>query len=130
MKIRFPALVISKNSIDKLNYRYLVGDKRYIGTGFRNVLFIDSDGNCFDTETVVQDGGIDFLYSIKLVGLMVRVKPILNQPVYPIDLQNLKEKLASIVVHHPKRFSDLMDSRSLIREINQSKSMKELFDIF
>ena len=130
IKIHFPALVISKNSIDKLNYRYLVGDKRYIGTGFRNVLFVDADGNCFDTKTVVQDGRIDFWYSLKLVGLIVRLKPILKQPVYPIDLQNLKEKLTSVVAQHPKRFSDMMDSKSLINEINQSKSMKELFDIF
>jgi len=129
-QIHFPALVITDNSIDKLNYRYLVGDKRYVSKGFRDVLFVDSKGNCFDVERVTQVGGFSLYYSIKLVGYMVRIGPILKQPVYDIDLQGLKEMLTEIIKKHPKRFAAMYDGTSLTRKVNQAETIPELIDMF
>ena len=96
IEINFPALVVSESSIDKINYRYLVGDKRDISEAYKNVLIIDSLGNCFETERVEKNGGLSLFYSIKLVGLIVRIKPILKKLVYRISLVMLQDKLISI----------------------------------
>lgn len=129
-KINFPALVISASSIDKLTYRYLVGDKRLLSRGFRNVQIVDILGNCHDTERVVQSGGLSLFYSIKLVGYMVKVSPILKQPVYKISIPDLRNKLITIVRSYPKKFSALRDKVSLIEQLENSMTYSELINSF
>lgn len=126
----FPALVIGAKSVDKINYRYLVADKRYLSTAFRNVRIVDYDGKIFDVEKVQQDGGVDLFYSVKLVGYIVKVKPILQKPVEEIDLNNLKAMLIKIVKENPRQFSALLDSPILIREIESKTSISQIIDIW
>jgi hypothetical protein len=130
LEIKFPALVISKSFIDKINYRYLVCDKRFISVGFKNVLIIDVLGNCFDTERVVQNGGLSLLYSIKLVGIIVRIKPVLKKPVYTIPLRDLQNILIAIIEDHPKKFSALGNSRELIIEIKSAATYNAIINLF
>lgn len=93
INIVFPAIVIGSNSIDKINYRYLVADKRYLSTAFKNVKIVDHEGKLFDVIRVENDGGLDLFYSIKLIGHIVRVKPILRGQVKKIDVESLKKNI-------------------------------------
>lgn len=128
--IKFPALVIGKSSINKINYPYLLGDKRMINQGYKNVLIVDTEGNCFDIEKVEQSGGINWLYSIKLIGLMVRLNPILKRAVFAISLDELKHKLIEIVNQNSKRFESLFPREMLVNEIRRCKSYNEIINIF
>jgi hypothetical protein len=129
-KINFPALVIGESSIDKINYRYLVGDKRYMSKGYKNVLIVDILGNCFDTERVVQSGGLSLFYSIKLIGVIVRIKPVLKKPVYTILINDLRNKLIAIIEKSPKKFSALSDSHTLINEIKKCNTCADIINLF
>lgn len=129
-KINFPALVIGKSKIDKVNYSYLVADKRYVSIAFKDVLIVDVQGNCFDTEKVVQDGGFDFFYSIRLIGCIVRVKPILKQPVYKINIQELKNRMVHIIKLYPSNFFQISDTASLVDQVNSSVTFNELINLF
>lgn len=128
--IQFPALVISKGSVDRLGYKYLVGDKRLLNTGFKDVLIIDSSGSCFDVERVVQTGGLSLYYSITLVGYMVRIGPVLKQPVYAINVEQLQEMLIGVIKSHPRMFSNLLPSKTLIEEVKKAESIRQLIDLF
>ncbi len=79
VRIVYPAIVIGVNTIDKINYRYLVADKRYLSTAFRNVRIVDYEGNLFDIPKVEKSGGLDLFYSVKLFGYIVKVKPFLKE---------------------------------------------------
>lgn len=129
-KINFPILVLSKDFVVKLNYKYLVSDKRFISTGFKKVLIIDSQGKCYDVQKVEQDGGLDIYYSIALFGYIVPVKPVLSQPVYNIELKEFKDKIIEIVDRHPYKFSSICDSETLIQEINHCNTFSELINLF
>jgi hypothetical protein len=128
--IQFPALVISKASIDRLGYKYLVGDKRLLKTGFKDVLIVDSAGSCFDVERVVQTGGLSLYYSITLVGYMVRIGPVLKQPVYDVNVEQLREMLIGIIKDHPTMFRKLLPSKMLIEEVKKAQSVRQLIDLF
>jgi hypothetical protein len=129
-KINFPALVIDKSSIVRINYRFLVGDKRLIRQGYRDVLIVDSEGNCFDTKEVEQSGGLSLYYSIKLIGLMVKLNPVLKQPVFKISIEELKGKLIALVNKHPQKFSALLPKQTLIQEIKEANSYIAIINIF
>jgi hypothetical protein len=128
--IQFPALIIGKGSIDRLGYKYLVGDKRLVNTGFRDVLIVDSTGCCFDVERVVQTGGVSLYYSIRLVGYMVKIGPVLKQPVYDIALERLQEMLIEIIKKHPRTFRNLLPSKMLVEEVKKAGSIRQLIDLF
>jgi hypothetical protein len=129
-KICFPALVIGKSSIDKIKYRYLVADKRYIPKAFRNVLIVDVNGRCFDTDGVTQSGGLSLFYSIRLIGYIVKVDPVLRQPVFTIDLSVLKKKIIDIITHNPAKFYQLSDTASLVDSVARCKSFEDIIDLF
>lgn len=129
-KITFPALVIGRLSVDKINYRYLVCDKRLIYKAFKDVLIIDSLGNVFDTLGIRKIGGVSFFYSAKLLGLIVKVEPILKRPVYEITSEDLKKILISLVDKSPKEFLNWPDQDALKKQINMSGSYQEIMSLF
>ena len=129
-EICFPALVISDSKIDRINYRYLVCDKRYINLGYKNVLIIDSEGYCFDVQRVVQSGGISLWYSLKLIGLLVRVKPVLKKQIFVIPLTDFRDRLIEIVKRHPRNFSSLDTAEPLIERLKRSPTYLDIINIF
>lgn len=128
--IHFPALVIGKSSVDTINYRYLVADKRFLDFAFKDVLIIDNDGQCFDVKEVVQAGKVDWFYSIKLIGLIIPVKPILAGPVKKISLSDLKNLIALAIKKNPQRFSSISDSNILISEVMECLTYTEIMKLF
>jgi hypothetical protein len=98
--------------------------------GYKNVLIVDILGNCFDTERVVQSGGLSLFYSIKLVGLMVKINPVLKRPQFIISIDELKNKLIEIIKKYPKKYAALSDSKTLIYEIEKCNSYEEIVNIF
>ena len=129
-KIKFPALVISKNNVDKLNYTSLVANKAYVSKAFKDVLIVDFEGKCFETIEIKQSGGISILDSIKLFTKVVKVTPVLSKDVYFIDLNLLKDKLISVIWSNPKGFSNLDNIESLIANIQNCKRIEDVFKIF
>ena len=125
-----PALVIGGSSIDKIRYRYLVADKRLISQAFRNVRIVDSKRQCLDIERVIQAGGLDLLYSLKVVGYMVRVDPILKRPVFRMDLEELKGVILTLVEREPYPFNALMCKEDLKQEVCNAESLERLIAVF
>lgn len=130
IEINFPALVIGKSSIDKINYKYLVSDKRYISQAYKDVKIVDSSGNCFNVERVKKIGGINLFYSLKLLGLMVRVEPVLKESAYKISVEGLKKILIDLIEKYPQKFTALSDSRSLIGDVQKSETYSRIMNLF
>jgi hypothetical protein len=128
--ISFPAIVINRATIDKINYKHLVCDKRILNSAFRHVLIVDSLGKCFDIEKVIQSGGINLFYSLRLIGIMVKVEPVLNKPVYEIAIEELKNILIEIIRRNPANFLALNSPDTLIAKLKSCSSFKEVVDVF
>jgi hypothetical protein len=127
--ISFPALVIGK-SIDRINYHYLVADRRMIHLAYRDVLLIDQEGNCFEMEGIRQEGGLSIYYSIVLVGKMVRVAPVIKKAIYHLPLDLVKDLLISWIQTHPNRLSAIADDQDIINDIHVSRTYLELIKSF
>jgi hypothetical protein len=85
--MNFPIAVFEKNdeALHFLNYKVLIGDKR-LSTGYINVEIIDSKGCLYKVLSVKKDSKIRILDSIKHVGLMVELYPVLKEREYQIEL--------------------------------------------
>ncbi len=92
--MKFPILVIDKkNNLIVLDYKFLMGDVRLINQAFCNVEIVDSIGNLYKIKNVIKGSRINLIESIKKVGLMVRLKPILENDVEQITLIQLQDKI-------------------------------------
>ena len=129
-KISFPALVINKSKIDKIKYKYLVCDKRFIEVAFRQVLIIDALGKCFEVERIVQSGGVSIFYSLKLIGIIVKVEPILNKPVYEISLEKLKDILINIIDKSPSNVLALDSPERLRKKLRLCSTILDTINVF
>ena len=128
--MKFPALVISTDNIDLIRYRYFVADIRYINVGYKDVMIVDLNGDLYLVDGVKKSGGVSVWDSIKNMGWLVKIEPILKKPVKKIKLDELKEIVSNIIKRYPKKFSNLSDKSSLLGFIDKSKTIKELIEVF
>lgn len=131
--MNFPILVFDRGiDLIVLDYKFLMGDIRLVDQAFRNVEVVDSSGNLYKIKKVIKDSGINLVESIKKVGLMVRLKPILEQDVKQISLVQLKDKIFEYVSANPKKWKDLDldNSQNLKEAIYSAGSYEELIKYF
>ncbi|MBA5246529.1 hypothetical protein H1R16_10425 [Marnyiella aurantia] len=129
--MKFPILVFDRGiDLIVLDYKFLMGDVRLINQAFRNVEVVDSLGNLYKIKNVIKDSGINLIESIKKVGLMVRLKPILEEDVTQINLIELQNKIVNYVSANPKKLKHLDDIQNLKETIYSTKNYEELIRIF
>ncbi len=130
IEIKFPALVIGKKSIDRINYRHFAGNKNFINIGYMDVVIVDSVGNFFYVIGTRQIGGVSLIDSILNFSWLVKMEPILKEPVKTIELDKLKNITIDVVENNHKFFADLDDTKSIIKKIKKSNSHLELINVF
>ncbi len=129
--MKFPILVIDKkNNLIVLDYKFLMGDVRLINQAFCNVEIVDSIGNLYKIKNVIKGSRINLIESIKKVGLMVRLKPILENDVEQITLIQLQDKIFEYVSSNPKKWEYLDNIKNLKKIIYSTKNYEELIRIF
>ncbi|MBD3906402.1 hypothetical protein NAL32_20970 [Chryseobacterium sp. Ch-15] len=129
--MKFPILVFDRGiDLIVLDYKFLMGDVRLINQSFRNVEVVDSLGNLYKIKNVIKDSGINLIESIKKVGLMVRLKPVLEEGVTHISLIELQNKIVNYVSANPKKWEHLDNIQNLKETIYFAKNYEELIRIF
>jgi hypothetical protein len=128
----FPILVFDKKTkrMIALDYKYLMGDVRYIHVAFKGAVIIDSEGKVFKVKGVEKASGIKWWSSILKVGLMVKLKPILDSPIEHINLEELKHKIMEHVEKHPNHWLALDTVEGIQEMINQAQTFAEVIRIF
>ena len=76
--------------MDFMNYKVLMGDKKFIGKW--NADIIDSDGYIYKLNAVKAKGKTRIIDSLRLVGNIVEYEPILSEPEKPIELNEFKNR--------------------------------------
>lgn len=129
--MKFPILVFDRKlDLIVLNYKFLMGDVRFVNQAFRNVEVVDSTGNLYKIKGVIKDSGINLIESIKKIGLMVRLKPILKEDVKKISLVEFQDKIFKYVSSNPQKWQHLDNMENLKGIIYSTKSHEELIRIF
>ena len=113
-----------------LDYPFLMGDKRLFKKAFKNVNVIDSKGLLYKVNRVEQMGGILPWYSIKFMGLMVRLNPICEKEPSQISLGELKSRVSNHVEQNKRFWSPLNDGRGLKTMIKEALTFEELIKMF
>lgn len=129
-QICFPALVIKGTEINKISYKYLISDKRYLNIAYKDVLIVDQLGNCFELSGVKQTGGISLIYSIKLIGFIVKVEPILKKTIYQISLDEFRTKIIDILENSSNKFSNFGGKEWLINQVKKANSYEQIIQVF
>jgi len=130
--MKFPIIVFEKDDkiMYALDYPFLMGDKRFIDVGFKKVTMIDSHGNVFNVDGVLQDSGLLLWQSIKLAGLIVKLKPIIKGDVGKIRLETLKERVMRHVKSNSANWSSIDAPNRIERRVEKAKNFEELIRIF
>jgi len=136
--IKFPVLLFEKNDSKMfgLNYKYLMGDIRFFNkktgdySAFKNIEIIDSSGKLFFIKEVKKVNGIKLWDSLKMMGLMIRLEPIMNNKAELISLEEVKKRIMRYVKKHSKAWLELDTISGIQKMVDNAKTHKELILIF
>lgn len=128
----FPVIVFERSDkkIFSLDYKFLMGDMRFVDVAFKNVEVVDSAGKVFKLTGVSKASGLRLLESIKLVGLIVKLIPIIEGDVKDISLSELQDRIFTHVSTNAKHWLVLDTLEGMKERIYSSKNFEELIKIF
>lgn len=132
MDLVFPIILFEKNDskMFSLNYKFLMGDIRHKGIGFKKVDIIDSTGRLIHVKDVEQVSGLKLWESIKLVGLIVKLNPIVEGEVSYITLNELKNRVLQHLSRHVSDWSYLGPPSEIEQSVERASSFKDLIMVF
>ncbi len=136
--IKFPVLLFEKNDSKMfgLNYKYLMGDIRFFNkktgdySAFKNVEIIDSSGKLYFIKEVKKISGIKLWNSLKMMGLMIRLEPVMHKKTEFVSLEEAKIRIMQHVEKHSKIWLNLDTTNGIQKMIDNAKTHKELILIF
>jgi hypothetical protein len=130
IKIKFPALVLQKHGVDKINYKHFVGNPNYEKVGYKDVTIIDSSGNLFLVNGTRRVGRISIIDSIRNFDWLVKIEPILTEPVKKISLSDFKSILLEKVAANPKLLFRINSNEPIELIIQNSSCFEDLINVF
>lgn len=131
-ELKFPIIIFEKDDrkMYALDYKFLMGDIRYIDVAFKNVEVIDSKGSLYKLKGVKKASGIKILESLKLVGLIVKLEPLIDGEVGSVSLSFLKERALKQVSSNSKYWLSIDTVEGMKARIDSAESFEELIRIF
>ena len=110
---------------------YLMCDKRLLKNSiFKDAEIVDTLGVLHFFEDIEPISGILIGQSIKRIGLMVKIQPIIKKNPENITLDVLKERIKKNVVKNKQQWSGLNDGRGVVTMIDETQSFEELILLF
>ncbi len=130
-QITFPVIVFTENDKNMygLNYPFLMGDERFLDKAFKNTQIIDSEGIIYFIDSVIKDSNVLFWQSIKLMGRIVKFKPIYKLEPEKISLEDFKFRVKKNI-HKNNRDLESKGGKGFISNlIDESTSFAEVIEI-
>ncbi|WP_298758947.1 hypothetical protein [uncultured Psychroserpens sp.] len=129
-QIKFPVTQFHHkyDKMDFMNYKVLIGDKRYAGKHHADI--VDSDGYLYKLTEVKVKGRTRIIDSIRLGGNIVEFEPVLSETEKPIELSIFKNMVIEYLKRKKNDYSALDHYKNLINEVNSKDDFESIMKIF